>query len=248
MRRNKKPFQEKIQSRGQSYCAWWTKGTMCLNASAPALTRRHQTSTRPPGLFPPFSGTEWIFSRIFSCRKYPRDGPNRIRWSVLVRRAGLRPTEQTNPTKRTASSQRRRTEEPTKTGRRHGRQEPGSGLPSLSAAVSVTEPGRRLRSPPPLRSELQTNSHSSTRTASGCLRGRVLPLPDFQADFTLTCSFTKQTHFKASEKLGPRSQTRTSMVFLLRKWRAKSRDSGAPRLRRSEREGRRERRREGGES
>jgi len=38
MRKEKKPFQEKggkkkkkIQSRSQSYCAFWTKGTMCLD-------------------------------------------------------------------------------------------------------------------------------------------------------------------------------------------------------------------------
>lgn len=84
MRKEKKPFQEKkIQSRSQSYCAFWTKRTMCLATESFCISNERRREKKILwSTFLSCSGLSVcacvIFSRIFSCRKYPWEVTNTI--------------------------------------------------------------------------------------------------------------------------------------------------------------------------
>lgn len=104
-KKKKKPFQEKkIQSRSQSYCAFWTKGTMCL-ATESFCNGTEATSAveKNPLIHLSFLVVGFFF-HLYSpvgrnIRERKQTGSGRV--CVSVRRDGLRPTERTNPTKRT---------------------------------------------------------------------------------------------------------------------------------------------------
>lgn len=138
-------------------------------------------------------------SRIFSCWKYPSEATSRIREGSCVgaQRAASNGANRSNKARGQLPLWRQRR------GDSHRAVSKNSQsidplplcvqLQNLSAVFSLTVPGggHTRTSPHPLPSTRQTPIHPVTDClpeccCSRCLHGRVLPLPDFQADLNST--------------------------------------------------------------
>lgn len=256
---------KKIQSRSQSYCAFWTKGTMRLATGRFGQQHWGDVEKIPSSTFLSFLGTRYqSFSSIFSCRKYPWEATNRIReGSCVGAQRGCVRRCKPNPTKRTASFLCAHCDRITAAVSNNSQGIKPLSLcfqpRRLSAALALTDPGRwHIRaSPHPLRGTRQTPIHPTT----DCLSAAAAALTVGSSHFLISrltwiqprsCFFARQTHSCSLSFREPRTliaKAHTSAFSLCVNGAQKERRQRAPELDKDAgRENKREerRKREGG--
>lgn len=65
------PRKKEAQSRSQSYCAFWTKGTMCLAAESFCNNTEVAKGGKKSRFLHLLQYDVCFFLRVFSCQKYP---------------------------------------------------------------------------------------------------------------------------------------------------------------------------------